>query len=129
MKRLRKKTNVFSSQFPYWTTTFASEGGSSSWANPGQYPALQKILGRFRGSKIKVAYEAGPCGFGLHDQLKEDGVEGLGSGLIEIAGPGKSSLFKRHFSPCLSVKSRVFFDQIISIFSWLTNNLPFGLLE
>jgi transposase len=36
---------------------------------------LRKVLDRFQEGKIKVAYEAGPCGFGLHDQLREDGVE------------------------------------------------------
>ena len=28
-------------------------------------------------SRIKVAYEAFPCGFGFHDQLREDGVVGI----------------------------------------------------
>jgi transposase len=40
-----------------------------------EYRVLRKVLDRFPGGKIRVAYEAGPCGFGLHDQLKEDGVE------------------------------------------------------
>jgi transposase len=44
---------------------------------PSQFPALRKILDRYKGSRIKVAYEAGPCGFGLYDQLREDGVEVL----------------------------------------------------
>ncbi len=44
---------------------------------PSQFPALRKILDRYRGSRIKVAYEAGPCGFGLCDQLREDGVKVL----------------------------------------------------
>ena len=61
-----------------WQVTVRTEGeGVFHGRMPGQYHALQKILDRFRGSKIKVAYEAGPCGFGLHDQLKEDGVEGI----------------------------------------------------
>ncbi len=40
-----------------------------------EYRILRKILDRYQGGKVKVAYEAGPCGFGLHDQLKEDGIE------------------------------------------------------
>jgi len=32
-------------------------------------------LEHFESGEIRVAYEAGPCGFGLHDQLREDGVE------------------------------------------------------
>lgn len=61
-----------------WQVTVRTEGEEVFHGRiPGQYHALQKILNRFRGSKIKVAYEAGPCGFGLHDQLKEDGVEGI----------------------------------------------------
>jgi len=61
-----------------WQVTARTEGEEVFHGRiPGQYHALQKILDRFRRSKIKVAYEAGPCGFGLHDQLKEDGVEGI----------------------------------------------------
>jgi len=40
-----------------------------------EYRILRRVLDRFEGGKIRVAYEAGPCGFGLHDQLREDGVE------------------------------------------------------
>jgi transposase len=40
-----------------------------------EYRILRGVLDRFEGGKIQVAYEAGPCGFGLHDQLREDGVE------------------------------------------------------
>jgi transposase len=40
-----------------------------------EYRILRKVLDRFEGGVIRVAYEAGPCGFGLHDQLREDGVE------------------------------------------------------
>ncbi|HUL29790.1 MAG TPA: IS110 family transposase [Thermodesulfobacteriota bacterium] len=59
-----------------WQVTVRAEGEEVFHGRiPGQYDALQKILDRFRGSKIKVGYEAGPCGFGLHDQLREDGVE------------------------------------------------------
>jgi transposase len=40
-----------------------------------EYRILRKVLDRFQGGKIHVAYEAGPCGFGLHDQLRGDGME------------------------------------------------------
>ena len=59
-----------------WQVTVRAEGEEFFHGRiPGQYPALQKILDRFREGKIRVAYEAGPCGFGLHDQLREDGIE------------------------------------------------------
>ena len=44
---------------------------------PGDYAALRKQLQRFVECQIRVAYEAGPCGFGLHDRLQADGIEGL----------------------------------------------------
>ena len=40
-----------------------------------EYQSLKKFLERFKGCKIKVAYEAGPCGFGLYDKLNSDGIE------------------------------------------------------
>lgn len=42
---------------------------------PSQYPAFKKLMDRFAGKEIKVAYEAGPCGFWLHDRLTKDGIE------------------------------------------------------
>ena len=42
---------------------------------PGQYLALRGILDRFKGCPMKLAYEAGPCGFWLHDKLAKDGIE------------------------------------------------------
>ncbi len=44
---------------------------------PGEYAALRKLLDRCVDCQIRVAYEAGPCGFGLHDRLQADGVEVL----------------------------------------------------
>ena len=44
---------------------------------PSQYHALRRLLDQFQECKIKVAYEAGPCGFGLYDRLTEDGIETL----------------------------------------------------
>src|SRR5512139_1765287 len=42
---------------------------------PGQYGALRGLLNRLKGCQIKVAYEAGPCGFWLQDKLTEDGIK------------------------------------------------------
>lgn len=42
---------------------------------PGNYHLLQKVLQRFIGCQIKIAYEAGPFGFWLYDRLTEDGIE------------------------------------------------------
>jgi transposase len=42
---------------------------------PSQYHALQKLLDCFRDCRVKVAYEAGPCGFWLYDRLTENGIE------------------------------------------------------
>jgi len=42
---------------------------------PSAYGSLQKLLERFKDCTIKVAYEAGPCGFWLYDKLIADGIE------------------------------------------------------
>jgi hypothetical protein len=42
---------------------------------PSQYHALQRLFDHFKDCKVKVAYEAGPCGFWLYDKLTEDGIE------------------------------------------------------
>jgi len=39
------------------------------------YSVLQKLLARFKGAKIRIAYEAGPTGFSLHDDLTANGIE------------------------------------------------------
>jgi transposase len=39
------------------------------------YSVLQKLLARFKGATIRIAYEAGPTGFSLHDDLIADGIE------------------------------------------------------
>ncbi len=44
---------------------------------PGEYAALRKLFNRCVECQIRVAYEAGPCGFGLHDRLQAEGVEVL----------------------------------------------------
>ena len=42
---------------------------------PAAYHSLMKLLERFKDCQMKVAYEAGPCGFSLHDKLMEDGID------------------------------------------------------
>ena len=44
---------------------------------PGSYISLKKVLDRYRGNSVKVAYEAGPFGFWLYDRLTEDGIESI----------------------------------------------------
>ena len=44
---------------------------------PGNYISLKKVLDRYPGNSVKVAYEAGPFGFWLYDKLTEDGMETL----------------------------------------------------
>jgi transposase len=39
------------------------------------YGVLQKLLAQFKGAKIRIAYEAGPAGFDLYDNLTADGIE------------------------------------------------------
>ena len=39
------------------------------------YSVLQKLLAQFKGAKIRIAYEAGPAGFNLYDDLTADGIE------------------------------------------------------
>ena len=43
-------------------------------AMPATYSALRSLLARFEDCELRAAYEAGPCGFGLHDALEQDGV-------------------------------------------------------
>jgi transposase len=81
-----------------WQVTVRMEGEEIFHGRiPSRYHALKKILGRFQEGKIQVAYEAGPCGFGLYDQLKEDGVEGIvvPPSLIPIESGNKVKTDKR----------------------------------
>jgi transposase len=41
---------------------------------PAAYHSLMKLLERFTDCQLKVAYEAGPCGFSLYDRLIENGI-------------------------------------------------------
>jgi transposase len=58
-----------------WQVTAISEGTVLFRGSiPPIYDSLQRLIRRFSGCKITVAYEAGPCGFGLHDLLERDGI-------------------------------------------------------
>lgn len=39
------------------------------------YSVLKKVLSQFKGAHIRVAYEAGPAGFSLYDELTADHIE------------------------------------------------------
>jgi len=55
-----------------WQVTVRSEGEEIfNGRIPGQYPLLKRLLDRYQGSPMKVAYEAGPFGFWLSDKLLE----------------------------------------------------------
>ena len=41
------------------------------------YETLRLLLKRYAGATLRVAYEAGCCGFWLHDQLGAEGIECL----------------------------------------------------
>jgi len=59
-----------------WNVSVRGEGEEVFHGRiPSQYHALRKLLDRFKDCKIKVAYEAGPCGFWLHDKLTREGLE------------------------------------------------------
>jgi transposase len=64
---------------------------------PSQYHALRKLMGHFKDCRIKVAYEAGPCGFWLYDRLTEDGIEAIvvPPSLIPIESGNKVKTDKR----------------------------------
>jgi hypothetical protein len=52
---------------------------------PPSYEALHSIFGRFVNCKIKLAYEAGPSGFGLYDHLDGAGIRCI---VIPLLGRG-----------------------------------------
>jgi transposase len=59
-----------------WHVTAVTEGEKVfNGRLPSQYPVFKKLLDRFAGREVKVAYEAGPCGFWLYDRLTDDGIE------------------------------------------------------
>jgi transposase len=59
-----------------WHVTARTEGKEVFYGGiPSQYHELQRLLDHFKDYKVKVAYEAGPCGFWLYDRLIEGGIE------------------------------------------------------
>ena len=81
-----------------WQVTVRTEGEEVFHGRiVSGYRVLWRILDCFAGSKVKVAYESGPCGFGLHDQLREDRIEGIvvPPSLIPIESGNKVKTDKR----------------------------------
>jgi len=61
-----------------WQATAISEGEELLHGRmPGGYSGRRKLLDRLVDCQIRVAYEAGCCGFGLYDRLRADGIEAL----------------------------------------------------
>jgi len=81
-----------------WHVTARTEGEEVFHGGiPSQYYAFRVLLDRFKDCKIKVAYEAGPCGFWLYDRLSEDGIEAIvvPPSLIPIESGNKVKTDKR----------------------------------
>jgi len=81
-----------------WHVTARTEGEEVFHGGiPSQYHALRKLLDRFKDCKIKVAYEAGPCGFWLYDRLTEDEIETIVAppSLIPVESGNKVKTDKR----------------------------------
>jgi len=60
-----------------WRVTALVEGDivlGITLARP-TYEVFKKIISRFEGNHVRVAYEAGSVGFDLYDKLTEDGIE------------------------------------------------------
>lgn len=59
-----------------WQVTAIAEGEELfNGRIPSEYSALKRLLHRFEHCRIQVAYEAGPCGYQLYDQLMADGID------------------------------------------------------
>lgn len=59
-----------------WQVTIRAEGEELFHGRlPSEYHALKGLIVRMPKCTIKVAYEAGPCGFWLYDRLTADGIE------------------------------------------------------
>lgn len=59
-----------------WQVTVCAEGEELFTGRlPSEYHALEMLISRFPKCGVKAAYEAGPCGFRLHDQLVAAGIE------------------------------------------------------
>jgi len=60
-----------------WSVTALIEGDvvlAITLARPS-YDSFRKVISRFEGNHVRIAYEAGPGGFDLYDKLTEDGIE------------------------------------------------------
>ena len=57
---------------------------------PAEYRHLRRVFDRLPDCEIQVAYEAGPCGFGLYDLLENDNIRCtvVAPSLLEMA-PGR----------------------------------------
>lgn len=62
-------------QVQWHVTTRTAEVELFNGVIPGTWPALRKLLERYRGWKILAVYEAGYFGFWLYDRLTEYGVD------------------------------------------------------
>ena len=61
-----------------WQVTVRTEGEEIfNGRIPGQYQSLKRLLERYQGCQMKVAYEAGPFGFWLSDKLSEDNIDAM----------------------------------------------------
>lgn len=59
-----------------WHVTARTEGEELfNGRIPASYHSLLKLLERFIDCQVRVAYEAGPCGFSLYDKLVADGID------------------------------------------------------
>ncbi len=59
-----------------WHVTAMTEGEEVFHGRlPSKYIAFKRLLDRFASREVKVACEAGPCGFWLYDRLTVDGIE------------------------------------------------------
>jgi transposase len=81
-----------------WQVTCIAEGEEVfNGRLASQYHALQNLFDRFPDCKIKIAYEAGPCGFWLYDKLTADAIETIVAppSLIPVESGNKVKTDKR----------------------------------
>ena len=81
-----------------WQVSVQSEGEEIFHGRlPSKYHVLKSLFERFSSQRIKVAYEAGPCGFWLYDKLTADGIETIvvPPSLIPIESGNKVKTDKR----------------------------------
>jgi transposase len=81
-----------------WHVTARAEGEEIfNGRMPSQYHALQSLFDRFHKCILKVAYEAGPCGFWLYDKLTQESIETIvvPPSLIPIESGNKVKTDKR----------------------------------